>query len=93
MWHSRSRPTQRTAVAAVAHKDWKPSSEIEQVCAHVPSKLVMLAVTDGSETLSSLLASLPGTLQTVINTSIALSKARAMVPSPAARMDPGLALE
>jgi hypothetical protein len=67
----------RAAVAAVDHKDWKPSSEIERVCAHVPSKLVLLSVTDGSETLSSLLASLPGTLQTVINTSIALSKARA----------------
>ncbi len=67
----------RAAVAAVASKDWKPSSEIERVCAHVPSKLVMLSVTDTSEPLSSLLASLPGTLQTMINTSIALAKSRA----------------
>ena len=67
----------RAAVAAAAHKDWKPSTEIERACEHVPSKLIMLSVNDNSESLSSILASLPGTLQTLINTTIALSKARA----------------
>ena len=66
----------RAAVAAVRRKDWKPSADVERACQKVPSKLVMLGVTDVSESLSSLLASLPGTLQTMINTSVALAKAR-----------------
>ena len=67
----------RAAAEAARRKDWKPSSEVERACQTVPSNLVMLGVTDVSEGLSSLLASLPGTLQTMINTSIALAKVRA----------------
>jgi hypothetical protein len=67
----------RAAVTAVRRKDWKPSASLEKACQHVPTNLVMLSVTDVSESLSSVLASLPGTLQTMINTSIALAKARA----------------
>jgi hypothetical protein len=66
----------RAAIAAVRRKDWKPSAELERACQKVPSNLVLLSVTDVSESLSSLLSSLPGTLQTMINTSIALAKAR-----------------
>ena len=78
------------AVEAAASKDWKPSSEIDRVCEHVASKLVLLSVTDSSETLSSLLASLPGTLQTTINTSIALAKSRADWRRSPAAAAPGM---
>ena len=64
-------------MTAVRRKDWKPSASLEKACEHVPSNLVMLSVTDVSESLSSVLASLPGTLQTMINTSIALANGRA----------------
>ncbi len=67
----------RSAAEAARRKDWKPSSAVDRACQTVPSNLIMLSVTDVSESLSSLLASLPGTLQTMINTSIALGKARA----------------
>jgi hypothetical protein len=67
----------RAAIAAAKRRDWKPSTELEQACEKVPSNMVMLAVNDVRESLSSLLASLPGTLQTMINTSIALAKAGA----------------
>ena len=86
----------RAAVAAAVRKDWKPSSELERACQSVPSKLVMLSVTDVSEALSSLLASLPGTLQTMINTSIALAKVRATgagrrrLPASGPGMGPGM---
>jgi hypothetical protein len=66
----------RAAVAAAKRKDWKASSELERACEKVPSSLVALSVNDVRETLSSLLASLPGTLQTTINTSIALTRGR-----------------
>ncbi len=80
------------ALAAVRRKDWKPSANLEKACADAPSNLVMLGVTDVAESLPSLLASLPGTLQTMINTSIAVAKADAgagakrapvMAPRPA----------
>ena len=55
-------------------KNWTPSANIQKATEHVPSKLMMLTVNDVTETLPSLLANLPGTLQTAINTSIALSR-------------------
>ncbi len=64
------------ALAAVKRKDWKPSDNLAKVCENVPGKLVLLGVTAVSETLPPLLASLPGTLQTMINTSVALAKSR-----------------
>jgi hypothetical protein len=67
----------RAAVTAVRRKDWKPSASLEKASKHIPSNLVMLMMIDVSESLSSMLASLPGTLQTMINTSIALAKGRA----------------
>ena len=51
--------------------------QLERACESLPSKLAALIVTDITDSLPSLLASLPGTLQTMINTSIALAKARA----------------
>ena len=67
----------RAALSAVQRKDWKPSAALERACDSLPAKLAALIVTDVTDSLPSLLASLPGTLQTMINTSIALAKARA----------------
>jgi hypothetical protein len=63
----------RAAITAVNRKNWTPSATIQKATAHVPSKLMLLMVSDVAETLSSMLANLPGTLQTAINTSIALA--------------------
>jgi hypothetical protein len=83
----------RAAAEAARRKDWKPSSELERACQTVSSNLVLLGVTDVGESLSSLLASLPGTLQTMINTSIALARTRASGtdgPNGAPGMTPGM---
>jgi hypothetical protein len=63
----------RAAINAVKRKGWNPSATTVKATEHVPSKLIALMVNDVAETLPSLLANLPGTLQTSINTSIALS--------------------
>jgi len=78
----------RTALAAVRRKDWKPSASLEQALEKLPGKLSLLGVTDVGDGLSSLLASLPGTLQTLVNTSIALSKGKAAADKPAAASAP-----
>ena len=84
---SRSILPRAAALAAVQRKDWKPSSGLERACESLPPKLVALFVDDVTDRLPSLLASLPGTLQTMINTSIALANARAgKVQSTAAGM-------
>jgi hypothetical protein len=64
------------AITAVNRKNWTPSATIQKATAHVPSKLMLLMVSDMAETLPSLLANLPGTLQTAINTSIALARSQ-----------------
>jgi hypothetical protein len=76
----------RAALAAVKKKDWKPSSDLAKVCENVGDKLVLLGVNNVSDTLPPLLASLPGTLQTLINTSLTLAKSRdgSNAASPAA---------
>jgi hypothetical protein len=66
----------RAALTAVKRKDWKPSSDLAKVCENVADRLVLLGVNNVSDSLPPLLASLPGTLQTLINTSLALAKAR-----------------
>jgi hypothetical protein len=73
----------RSALAAARRKDWKPSSDAERAWENAPAKLSLLSVTQVSDGLSSLLASLPGTLQTMINTSITLAKGRATENKPA----------
>jgi hypothetical protein len=67
----------RAALAAARRKDWKPSGALEKACALAPANLVLFGVTDAAESLPSLLASLPGTLQKTINTSLAIGKAAA----------------
>jgi hypothetical protein len=67
----------RAALAAAQRKDRKPSPGLARSRETLPPKLVALFYDEANDRLSSLLASLPGTLQTVINTSIALAGARA----------------
>jgi hypothetical protein len=66
----------RNAIAAVNRTDWKPSEEVAKFFERVVDKLVFLAVNDVTETLPPVLASLPGTLQTMINTTLALAKGK-----------------
>ncbi len=81
----------RNAMTAVHKADWKPSEELAKVCESVPDNLVLLGVNDVTDTLPPLLASLPGTLQTMINTSVALAKAKggAVAGDAAATPPPG----
>jgi hypothetical protein len=74
----------RAALAAVQRKDWKPAASLERAYASLPSKLTAMIVSDNTDSLASLLASLPGTLQTMINTSIALANSRTSDGKPAA---------
>jgi hypothetical protein len=74
----------RTALTAVRRKDWKPSASLEKAFENLPEKLTMFGVTDTSDSLASLLASLPGTLQTLVNTQIAMRKGKAAADKPAA---------
>ncbi len=62
----------RTALETIK-KNGKPGPDVEQVLSHAPSGTVLLAVGDTRETVPSLLASLPGTLQARINSVITLS--------------------
>jgi hypothetical protein len=50
---------------------------VQRACERVPSKLVLLGIGDPRELLPPFLASLPGTLQTMINTAITLARNRA----------------
>ena len=77
----------RNALAAVRKEDWKPSGNLTKVCENAPDNLVLLGVNDIGETLPPLLESLPGTLQTMINTSLALAKGKS--PADAAGKAPG----
>ncbi|MGC8639844.1 MAG: hypothetical protein ACP5XB_08225 [Isosphaeraceae bacterium] len=65
----------REAIDLISKKDWKPSADIAQAVSHVPSDLILLAVLDPRETMPGLLASLPGTLQSQVNTLITMSTA------------------
>ncbi len=79
----------RPALAAMKQKDWKPSAELQKACEPVPERLIALGVTDVRDSLSSVLASWPGSLQAMINTSIALSRPRKESDQPAGGQQPG----
>src|SRR5262249_26991350 len=87
-----------TALTAMKQKDWKPSGELQKACEPVPGRLIGLGVTDVRDGLSSVLASLPGSFQAMVNTSIALSRPRKDSEQPAAApgqmpgRGPGLAM-
>jgi hypothetical protein len=63
----------RAALDTVKKKGWKPGPDVEQALSHLPPGPIFLAVGDPRETVPSLLASLPGTLQAQINSVITLS--------------------
>ncbi|MGZ3388640.1 MAG: hypothetical protein ACXVCF_03510 [Isosphaeraceae bacterium] len=63
----------RAALDTVTKKGWKPGPDVEQALSHLPPGPIFLVVGDPRETVPSLLASLPGTLQAQINSAIALS--------------------
>ena len=65
----------RAALDTLKKKGWKPGPDVEQALSHVPQGPILLAVADPRETVPSLLASLPGTLQAQINSAIAMSGA------------------
>lgn len=65
------------AIEALEKKGWKPSPEIETALSTVSENVSAVAVIDSSNGTASLLASLPGTLQSYINTGIALGKSKA----------------
>jgi len=78
----------RAALDTVKKKGWEPGPDVEQALSHLPPGPIFLAVGDPRETVPSLLACLPGTLQAQINSAIALSAGG----SPGARpggMGPG----
>ncbi|MGO8900152.1 MAG: hypothetical protein ACLQU5_17620, partial [Isosphaeraceae bacterium] len=63
----------RAALDTVNKKGWKPGPDVAQALSHLPPGPIFLAVGDPRETVPSLLASLPGTLQAQINSAIARS--------------------
>jgi hypothetical protein len=67
----------RAGLDAARKKDWKPSAEVQRALEHTPLDPIFLAVEDPRATVPAVLASLPGTLQTMINTTIAMSAAGA----------------
>ena len=73
----------KNALAAARKKDWKPSGALAKAFENLENNLVLLGVSDVSETLPGVLASLPGTLQTMINTTWTLAKAKGE-PEPGA---------
>jgi hypothetical protein len=80
---STSAESARTALEVTRKKGWKPSADIEQAMAHVPSGTVLLAVGDTREIDPPVLASLPVTLQAQINTMIAMSSGGTSSAGPA----------
>jgi len=81
----------RPALNAMKQKEWKPSAELQKACEPVPERLIALGVADVRDGLSSVLASWPGSLQAMINTSIALSRPRKESDQPAGGQQAGLA--
>jgi hypothetical protein len=66
----------QSALAAARRKGWKPAAEVERASEFVPRKLNVLSLIDVSKTLPPLLASFPGTLQTMINTASTVARSQ-----------------
>jgi hypothetical protein len=64
------------ALKAVKRTDWKASEDIARACQRLPSKLIVLGMADPRDQLAPFLASMPGTLQTMINTAITVARNR-----------------
>jgi hypothetical protein len=65
------------ALKVVQRKDWKPSEDLQKAADHLPPKMVVLGVTDPREVMPAILASLPGTMQSIINSVVTVTRARA----------------
>lgn len=65
----------RVAMDAAKQKTWAPSEEIARAISKAPDPAIALLYGDFRDTTSGVLASLPGTLQTTINSAIAASEA------------------
>jgi len=71
----------RAAMDAVKRKPWTPSEEVARAISKAPDPAIALLYGDFRDTTSGVLASLPGTLQTTINSAIAASEALVTPPS------------
>ncbi|MDG3006701.1 hypothetical protein [Paludisphaera mucosa] len=77
----------RLAVESLRRKTWTAPEAIAQALAKAPESAVLLMYGDFRETTAAVLASLPGTLQTGINTAIAASEV--ILNPPAVANAPG----
>ncbi|WP_165227235.1 hypothetical protein [Aquisphaera insulae] len=79
----------RVALEAVKKKEWKPTPDVAQALDHAPANSILVAVDDSRSTTPAILASLPGTLQTQINTIIAMGAAQPGQPGQPQGGSPG----
>jgi hypothetical protein len=77
------------ALKAAKQKGWQPSEDLRKAGEHLPPKMVLLGVSDPREIMPTVLASLPGTLQTIINTAITVARSRAANPQQGGANAPG----
>ncbi len=77
------------ALKAIKQKGWKPSEDLRKVTEHLPAGMIVLGVSDPRIVMPGLLASLPGTLQTYINSGITLARAAGNNPPPGGMPPPG----
>ncbi len=64
------------ALKIARQKDWQPSEDVRKASERIPSKVVLMGVNDPKEVMPELLATLPMTLQSIIN-SVIITRARA----------------
>jgi len=79
----------RQSLEVKKNEGWAPPPEVATAFEQLPSSLILLSVSDPRETTPELLATLPGKLQTAINTAIAQAKANAAAATNAAGGTPG----
>jgi len=78
----------REAIESLHRKSWAPSPDLERSLSKLSPNTVLLLYGDSRETTPTILASLPGTLQTLVNTAIATA-ARVDAASQAGQGGPG----
>jgi hypothetical protein len=78
------------AIKAAKNKDWKPSEDARRAIEPLPQKLILLALSDSRDIVAPVLSSLPGTLQTSINTAIAASRMQTNAANPANAPNAGM---
>jgi hypothetical protein len=86
---STSSEAARVAIESLQRKSWTPPPDLERSLAGISENTVFLLYGDPRESTPAILASLPGTLQTIVNTTIA-AVARAEAATPGAPGGPGV---